>query len=88
MKEKELIKRKSSSNKTGIKYYAYFNYIKKTWFITKLNIIDSESILLFILLCIKTDNPLFFPDKTTPVIGTILSSTTGDKLEVVHCESV
>ena len=88
MKEKEVTKRKSSSNKTGIKYYAYFNFVKKTWFITRLNIMDSESILLFILLCIKTDKPLFFPDKTTPIIGTVLSNTTGDRLEVIHCDSV
>lgn len=71
-----------------LKYYAYADDKKKTWFICPVRRkIYSGLILLFVLGCKDSIEPLHKIDNY-PCVGTVLCDINGRKLKVIHCEWV
>lgn len=70
-------------------FYAYADDKEKTWYIAHTKRAPFKGlILLFVLGCRPTSKPIYIPDESCPVVGTVLCTMKKVKLEVMECDWV
>lgn len=85
----EINVRASSATEQYKTFYAYADNTSKTWYVTQTKRAPYKGlILLFELGCLGTSKSIHHPDKSMPVVGTILNSVVGERLEVMQCDWV